>query len=249
MTTQQRLRNFAEEIAYPYVIQLPFFVEYHNKISILLVGSTATGLCNDNSDVDICFLCDEYVFSDISQGTDWINGRPIEIIIDNVQLHYYAISYETIEKKITEYDDITFYVYGNVVVLNDNSGLYIKVKNMIYNDEIRINRKNKAVDMLIRRNRAFKQIILKESDPILRIRVGLEIIELLLKAIALSDGNEFDMRKKFYTTALTGNKGMKMIYKLDILIDSLSKISKIENSEKSCIFMQIIDDCIKVIQH
>lgn len=248
MTAQEKLYKFATETAYPYILQLPFYLEYREKISILLVGSTATGLCTDTSDVDICLLCKEQIFNDISEGTNWVNGRPTEILIDDIQLHYYAIGYEAIEKKILEYDDISFYVYGNAIALNDNSGLYSKIKNIINDDEIKIKRKNKAIDMLSRRNRALKQILSKESDPILRINIGLEIIELILTAAALLDSVQFDRRKRFYTTALSGKIGNKIIGKVDTLINILSNIGKIDDSENSCIFMQIVDECINSMQ-
>ena len=248
MTVHQKLLNFAKGTAYPFILNLPFYAKYSINISILIVGSTATGQCNDNSDVDICLLCEEHIFNDISTGTNWINGSPTEIIMNDIQLHYYAISYEAIEKKLAEYDDVAFYVYGNAVALSDNSGLYNKIKGLIFNDETRTNRKNKAIDMLVRRNRALKQILQRENDPILRIKVGLEIIELLLKTIALSDQIEFDTRKRFYITALDGDIGKNMACKVDSLINFLSDVGNIENKDKSCLFTQTVDDCIESIQ-
>jgi predicted nucleotidyltransferase len=247
LTIQQKLFNFAKEVAHPYVLQLPFYIEHENEISVLLVGSVATGTCTDTSDVDICFLCRDNIFCEISKNTDWAKGRPTEIILDNIQLHYYAINFETLEKKIAEYDDVAFYVYGNAIALNDNAGLFDKIKNNIFNDEIKNGRKHKALDMLIRRNRALTQILEIEPDPILRITVGLELIEHLLKVTALSDNAMFDKRKRFYTTALTGNNGMTIKPKIDVLLACLSEISLIDNKDKSSAFLQIVNECIGLI--
>ena len=244
MTAHQRLLGFANETAYPYILNLPIYINHADDVSVLLVGSVATGLCIESSDVDICLLCKEAVFDEIAKGTNWKNGRPTEIEINNTQLHYYAISYENLEQKIADFDDVVFYVYGNAIALNDNAGLFEKIKNLIFNEEIKSQRKSKSVDMLIRRNRALKQIFDKEHDPILRITIGLELIELLLKTVALFDDVPFDKRKRFYSTALTGNLGANLHHKIDCLIASLSEIVREENKEQASVFLQIVDECI-----
>jgi len=248
MNIQEKLIMFAKNIAYPYIQQLPFYIEHENNISVLLVGSAATGLCTESSDVDICILCREYIFNEISANTNWNNGKPTEVILNNMQLHFYAISIETIEKKIVEYDDVTFYIYGNTITLNDNANLICKLENLINNDEIKIERKNKAFDLLIRRNKALAQIFEKEPDPISRISVGMEIIEHLLKNVALSDNTMFDKRKRFYYTALTGKNGMLIKPKIDILLAYLSEISLIENNEKSLSYLYIVNECIDLLK-
>jgi len=247
LTIQEKLITFAKEVAYPYILRLPFYVEHENNISVLLVGSAATGLCTEASDVDICLLCRDHVYNEISKNTNWSNGRPTEVILDKTQLHFYAISFETLEIKITDYDDITFYVYGNATALNDDAGLFIKLKNIIFDEEIINGRKHKALDMLIRRNRALTQILNGESDPILRITIGLEIIEHLLKVTALSDNIMFDKRKRFYNTALIGNIGIMIQPKIDTLLAYLSEISLIDNKDSSSAFLQIVKECIELI--
>jgi len=244
-TIQQKLLAFAKEVAYPYIQQLPFYLEYENDISVLLVGSAATGLCTEHSDVDICLLCRENTFDEISKNANWNSGHPTEIILGNTQLHYYAAGFETLEKKIADYDDVVFYVYGSAIDLNDNAGLFDKIKRNIFSDEIKNGRRHKSFDMLVRRNRALKQILEIEPDPILRMAIGLEIIELILKNIALADDTPFDKRKRFYSTALIGSFGCEAKPKIDNLIACIGDISGIKSKEKDHEFLQIVDECIE----
>lgn len=247
MTAQERLLAFARETAYPYMMNLPFYTQYADDISVLLVGSVATGLCRETSDVDICLLCGETSYEDISKGTGWGTGQPTEVVIDGTQIHYYAVSFQKLKKRILGYEDAAFYLYGNAVLFNDNSGFYSKIMELIDDDNIKAIRKEKALDMLVRRNRALKQILKYEKDPILRITVGLELIGHLLKMIALSDGVPFDKRKRFYTTALVGDLGKQLKPRIGIMISSLGKIGNWEKSDISAQFMKALDKCIGFI--
>ena len=53
MTVKEELQKCAFEIAYPYIIKQPIIKDYFENLCFLLVGSVATGLCTEKSDVGI----------------------------------------------------------------------------------------------------------------------------------------------------------------------------------------------------
>lgn len=108
MTIQNKLLEFANEIALPYLLNHEDFQPYKASIDILLVGSSATGLCDEKSDVDICILCNEKVLNEISMKNEWNKGKPSEIIINGIQLHYYATSLENIHNKLKDFNESVF---------------------------------------------------------------------------------------------------------------------------------------------
>lgn len=243
MNIQEKLMKFVYETAFPFIIRQPNIENFSDDISFLLVGSTATGLCSEYSDVDICLLCPQDVFDKISMNTNWVNGRPTEIIIEGIQLHYYAISVDTIINKIKSMDDITFYIYRTAIALNDNSGMFIRIQELIENNDLNKNRKIAAFDILTRRNRALKQVLSQEKDPIIRLRMSLEIIEHLLKAIALTDNLQFDIRKRLYITALLGQHGQNLKCNINNLFSLMGQISNADDKLTTSEFIIIIDDC------
>lgn len=245
---QKKLMKFAFETAYPYIIEQSIIKDHFDSISFILVGSTTTGLCTVDSDVDICLLCPQNIFDIIAINTKWINGRPTEVVIDGIQLHYYAISIESVIRNIEKMDDRTLYVYGTAVVINDSPKLFNNIQKLIVNPELIEKRKNSTFDMLTRRNRALKQVLLKERDPILRLRMCLELIDLLLAAIALTDNQQFDKRKKFYITALKGQCGMKLMNKIDSLLSLLGNVSNVGDMKTTNKFLEIFDYCIHSIK-
>lgn len=247
MTDQERLYAFAKNIAYPFIREQPFYADNADRCSVLLVGSTATGLCSESSDVDICILCNECVFENIANGTHWVSGRPSEVRIADTQLHYYAISYERLLEKLNGLDDISFYVYGTAIPFCDESGLFEKLKETIHSAQLYSARKEKAYDVLTRRNRAMRAIFKQESDPLMRMRIALEMIEHVLTATALSDNVLFDVRKRFFSTALTGTNGDVLKARIEMLTGLVSDIRGKSNGNAAFAFMQIMDSCIAAL--
>ena len=92
--------------------------------SFVLVGSVASGLCREDSDIDIALVCDEDVYKAISSNKSWSIGRPTETWIDGTQLHYYGISFEQISERLQSLDDVYLYVYTHTIVLKDTQGDY-----------------------------------------------------------------------------------------------------------------------------
>ena len=146
MSIQKQLISFAFEKAYPYIVEQPLIKDYLSKISFILVGSSATGLCNAESDVDICLICNQEIYEIISVDTRWINGRPTEVILDGTQLHYYAVSTDSLDKKIAEMDELACYVYGNALVIDDTTGQYKRVAEKIHDPSLQVQRFNKEID-------------------------------------------------------------------------------------------------------
>lgn len=246
MSIQERLITFAYEKAYPYIKEQPRIKEYLSEISFILVGSAATGLCNQKSDVDICLICNQEIYDVISEGTRWLNGRPTELILDGTQIHYYAMSVENLDKKINELDALTFYVYGNAIVIDDTNGQYKKIAEKIHNPELLSERFKTELDMLVRRGRSLHYVLENDIDPMARIEICAEIIKRLLICIALFDGNECDVRKRLYQTALIGKAGNILKNKIDVMISLIGIACKTEN-RKEAEFLELFDYCIEYI--
>ena len=208
---QGYLLNFAKSTGLNYLYQQDIISPSRDEISFVLVGSAATGLCRENSDVDLALVCDEEIYKIISSNTPWDKERPSEIIIKDVRLHYYGISFEKILSKLSDLDDIAFYIYLNVVILEDKKNKYQeeildKFKN---NYEVRKQRIEGKMDMLLRRSKALNYAI-EYNDRLVIAKIVLEIMNLILKVIALLDDVQFDPRKRLYNTALTGTLGQNL---------------------------------------
>jgi hypothetical protein len=247
MSIQKQLISFAFEKAYPYIIEQPTIKDFLSQISFILVGSAATGLCSAESDVDICLICDQNTYDTISVGTRWLDGRPTEVILDGIQLHYYAISTESLNRKIAELDGLTFYVYGNVVVIDDATGQYKQIADKIHDPSLLPQRFGNELEMLRRRKRALHYVLNSDIDPMARLEICTEIIKRLLICIALYDGREYDSRKRLYCTALLGTTGNLLQSKIDKMISLLGTACKTENTMAATEFLELFDYCFDYI--
>ncbi len=225
-----RLQEFAKSKCLPFLLNLPRFKPYANRLSFLLVGSVATGFCREGSDIDIAVVCDEETYRSISMGTSWEFGRPSEAKIDGVKLHYYAVSFEKIESKFKELDDAYIYVYSNVIILHDPENQYTRWFSGLTTDlsDLRKKRLENKLNMLLRRSRALKSALL-ERDPYSIARICFELIGLCLMAIALLDNIPFDPRKRLFTTALKGKLGKKIEGKIRCLFSSLGTLAELRD--------------------
>lgn len=206
---QIKLQEFAKKQALPYLNEHPKFKDYIGKLSFILVGSAATGLCRPDSDVDIAIVCEKEIYNEISCETRWLDGRPTEEIINGIQLHYYAISFDLIEEKFNELDDLYLYVYSNCIILQDVDNKFakrIKSKDS-KTSEIRKIRLEGKLDMLLRRSKALEYCMNSNEDILVSIEICFEIIKLSLKITALLDNVDFEPRKRLFNTALTGKTG------------------------------------------
>lgn len=227
---QSRLQEFARSKCLPYLLNLLNFEPYLGQLSFILVGSVATGFCNEDSDIDIAIVCDEETYQVISKDTPWNAGRPSETEIDGVQLHYYAITFDNVESKLRELDDVYLYVYSNAIVLRDPGNQYTKRFSRLTSrvSEVRKQRLEGKLDMLIRRSRALKSALV-EKDILSIGRICLELITLCLKVIALLDDIPFDSRKRLFTTALKGTLGQQVEDKIRQLFSSLGTVGQLRD--------------------
>jgi len=247
MSIQKQLISFAFEKAYPYIMEQPVIKEYLSQISFILVGSAATGLCNAESDVDICLICNREMFDIISVGTRWLEGRPTEVILDGTQLHYYAISTDSLDKKIDEMDERACYVYGNAVVIEDTTGQYSQIAKKIHDPSLLSRRFEKEIDMLRRRGRALHYVMNGDTDPMVRIEICTEILKRLLMCISLFDGREYDSRKRLYQTALLGKAGNVLKPKIDTMFSLLGTVCLVEKHKENTEFLVLFDECFGYI--
>ncbi|MBA7617322.1 hypothetical protein ES703_24636 [subsurface metagenome] len=226
--SQSRLQGFAESKCLPYLLNLPSFKPYLERLSFILVGSVATGFCSEDSDIDIAIVCDEETYRAISKDTLWDAGRPSETEVNGVKLHYYAIRFNNVESKLRELDDVYLYVYSNAVVLQDAGNQYTRRFSRLTShvSEVRKQRLEGKLDMLIRRSRALK-FALAEKDILSIGRICLELIILCLKVIALLDNIPFDPRKRLFTTALKGRIGQQVEDKIRQLFSRLGTLGQL----------------------
>lgn len=243
MSIQETLITFAFEKAYPYIAERPVIKDHLSRISFILVGSAATGLCNAESDVDICLICDPDTFQVIAEGTRWLNGRPTEVILDGTQLHYYGISTEKLNQKITDLDYLTFYVYRNALVINDGPGLYKHIAQRLCDPDLQSKRLQREVDMLGRRKNSLHYVLNSDTDPMVRIEMCAELLKRLLMCIALFDGRECDSRKRPYRTALLGKTGRELTHQIDELFSLLSSVCNPDHHKEAASFLRLFDDC------
>ncbi len=233
MEVQSNLQKVAKSKCLPYLLQLSRFKQYIEQLSFILVGSVATGSCHKDSDIDIAVVCDEETYEDISKDTFWNRGKPSTVKVDGVQLHYYATTFNCIESKLRELDDLYWYVYANVVILRDPRRQYTRRIGKLSSQvpDVRKQRLEGKLDMLLRRSRALESYLASESEKdIMTIgRFCLELIALFLKVTALLDEVAFDPRKRLFTTALKGKLGHQVEDKVRQLLSSLEALGRIRN--------------------
>ena len=235
--THARLLDIAKTKCLPYLVSQENFIPYLDQITFVLVGSVATGLCREGSDIDIALICDRDILDKISSNTSWAAGRPTETIIQGTQLHYYAVSFERISEKLQELDDGYLYLYSNAIILRDAQENYLKRLSKLFenNPEIRKQRIEGKVDILLRRLVALSACI-QEGDPIVTSKVAIEVISLCLKIIAILDNVPFDPRKRFFKTALAGNLGKRLACDIRGALCELGSLGKLDAGNDCSIF-------------
>lgn len=209
MDHRTRLYNFASTRCIAYLIQDPILAPYANRLSVVLVGSVATGLCDDRSDIDIALVCDDQTYGLVSAGTDWASGRPTEVILGGVQLHYYAISLNEIAHRIHDLDDLSIHIYLAGVPLIDPGEQYARLIAGIDKVALHERRLKHARGHLERRLRVLEDD-LSAIDRLALAALLVELTRLVVKTIALIDGVAFDPRKRILATGLSGPLGQRM---------------------------------------
>jgi len=222
MTVQSRLRQFAKSTCLPFLTSLSVFRPYVDRVCFLLVGSAATGLCEENSDVDIAVVCSGDVYPKVAEGQPWGEGRPSEKILDGAQLHYFAVSCDEIERRLAQLDDLWLYLYSHAIVLHDVADLWTSRFAALLTavPEVRRARVEGKLDILRRRS----SVLAGLRDVHSLAAVCLENISLCLKVIALLDDVAFDPRKRMFATALQGQLGRRLEPEIRGLYENLGDL-------------------------
>ena len=150
-------------------------------------------------------------------------------------------------EKIAELDGLTFYVYGNAIVIDDATGQYKQIADKIHDPSLLSQRFGNEIEMLGRRKRALHYVLNNDIDPMARLEMCSEIIKRLLVCIALYDGREYDSRKRLYRTALLGATGNLLQSKIDEMISLVGTACRTENAMAATEFLELFDYCFDYI--
>lgn len=211
MSLRDYLERWARTTGLPHVLAAEGLDDGGTQMSALLVGSVATGLCQEGSDVDIALLCDASTYARLSPWRDWLRNRPTELRFGKQQLHYYAATFDEVLRRVDDLDDRSLYVYGTAKVLLDPGGLFAsRVVPAIQRPGLRKERLEGKLDMLLRRTKALSGEAKRRANALVLAEMSLEVSSLALKVIALLDDIPFDPRKRLVETALAGPHGQEM---------------------------------------
>lgn len=249
---QKRLLDFARSECLPWLQQQDAIAPHRNFIAFVLVGSVATGLCREDSDVDIALVCSRWIYENISRDTRWEMGRPTEVILKGTQLHYYGIPLNRLEQKLGELDDVYIYVYGNAVVLKDEEGLFedLLKRHPVNSRKVWKTRTRGKLDMLLRRRKALEQSI-ESGDPIAFSTILLEVLVRCLKVTALLDHVPFDPRKRLFSTATSGSLGGELLSSFRDIFSHFSLGSVMPETEEKDLkkLYATIDEILKALKN
>jgi len=217
MTIHERLLNFARGKGLTHVLRYLKDQGIENY-DVLLVGSTATGLCESHSDVDLCLLVEDQALEVIRDQEKWQKGKPNELIIDGIQLHFYGTSLATIEGQFNKQGIFIHYLYSTCLWLAGQKTLYKQLNDLL--DQAYEPGKvfESSLDMLKRRAKSLSDVLALSQDPLVQSRFKLEVVTLLIKVLASKDGLSYDHRKRVLETGLRGPVGMSYRTSIEALI-------------------------------
>ena len=119
MVEREKLLVFAKFFACPYVLNLDAVKPFTKDVRIILVGSLATGVNHEQSNVDLCILCKRKVAAEIDKEIHWTGNNCTELTIDGVRTRYYIAELETVLNELNNHDDMAYYLYANAIALDD----------------------------------------------------------------------------------------------------------------------------------
>ena len=247
MQIKDKFITFAKYLACPYVLNLDAVKPYVNEVSIMLVGSVATGICNPSSDVDICIMCTRETFDKINPFIDWNAGKYMEMSISGVKTRYYLETIEDITAGLSKLDDLMFYLYTFAIPLDDVSGAYKNLQKFITEQQLVTKRKNHVFRSMMRRRRALSAYLDSYKDPFGRLYNAQDLLKSVLRAIAVYDNLPYDPKTHPYQTALSGTTGQFLQPCIDELIVYISRIARAEDTAAQKEFITLVDNCISAI--
>lgn len=247
MEIQEKLYTFAKFVACPYVRNLDAVRPHLYNVSIVLVGSVATGICSEKSDVDLCVLCTRKIYNEIFPLIEWNSGKYMELTISGIKTRYYLECIEDVCDGLLKNDDLIFYLYNYAKVLDDISGAYKNLRKFIAEQQIIAKRKKHVNNSMIKRRRALTKYLDMYTDPFGRLMVAQDTIRTLLRAIASYDNIPFDPKKHPYHTALAGSTGSVLKPCINDLLNSIPRIIKDGDEVARKEFIMLVDNCISAI--
>lgn len=247
MEIKDKLFTFAKFVACPYVLNLDAVKPYVYDVSVILVGSVATGICNANSDVDLCILCPKKIYNLIYPNIEWNNGKYMELSISGISTRYYLEVIEDVLENLNKMDDLAFYLYGYSQPLDDVSGAHKQLKKYINDQQLFSKRKKYIHNSMLKRRRQLTKYIDSYTDPFGRMIVAYDTVRTLLRAISAYDNVPFDPKKHPYETALSGTTGQILKPCIDDLLFCTSNITDVSNTKIRKDFIALVDNCIAAI--
>ncbi len=247
MEIRDKLITFARFVACPYVRNLDAVKPYIDSVSIILVGSVATGMCNPSSDVDICILCNRETYNNIQPNIDWNAGKYMEMNISGIKTRYYLEIIEDVIEGLNKLDDLTFYLYTSAIPLDDVSRAYKNILSYIDYQQLSTKRKRYVFTAMMKRRRKLSAYLSSYTDPFGRLTVAYDILKSVLRAIAVYDSVPFDPKKHPYHSALIGSTGTYLKPCLDDIMMHLYRIQNVEDAVAQKEFITLIDNCISAI--
>ena len=224
-----KLRAWAGQVAVPRILHELRWPEPPE--AVLLVGSVATELCVDDSDVDVVFVCAPSAYERASAGQPWAQGRPSETRLEHTQVHYFATTQGMVQSCLQSLNDNAFYVYGTARLLSGDAAVLQALTNLVGLPELRKARLEGRLDMLLRRRGALERCC-RTAESLTLARMSLEVVSLALKVTALVDDVPFDPRKRLLQTSLQGPVGRRLARSFDMLIAQASAwVARSENRD------------------
>lgn len=247
MVEREKLLVFAKFFACPYVLNLDAVKPFTKDVSIILVGSLATGVNHEQSNVDLCILCKRKVAAEINKEIHWTGNNCTELTIDGVRTRYYIAELETVLNELNNHDDMAYYLYANAIALDDVSGAFKNLQKYIRDEKFVQRRKRHIFRQLLRKRRAIAAYLESAKDPVGRMIQATSLLKALLRAIAEFDGVPFDPKKYPYRTALSGETGKILTPCVDALLALAGRLSNLEDIQAQKEFIYLVDNCISAI--
>jgi hypothetical protein len=110
----------------------PVLPRYREYVSVLLVGSAASGYADESSDVDLWVVCADEAAGGISEQFARSELRfdvppPHTLTQDGTQVHYFAFPASKLERGLKLHDDDVLYQTKHCVVCHDAGGQFARL--------------------------------------------------------------------------------------------------------------------------
>ncbi len=247
MDIRDQFISFARYLACPYVTNLDAVKPYVNSISVVLVGSVASGICNSQSNVDLCILCSRDTYNLIYPNVEWNAGKYVEMAISGVKTRYYLEIVDNVLEGLNKLDDLTYYLYTSAIPLDDISGAFKQIQKYIAEQKLVERHQKHVYNHMLKRRRSLSSYLDEYRDPFGRLMSAQDALRCLIRGISVYDNVPFDPKKHPYETALSGQTGKYLKPCIDELLNLMSRLAVADDTAAQKDFLRLIDNCISVI--